>query len=325
MVYGSYIYYHSPALWKNNCCWSALWVISLDSIFKLLNNFSRIVYQGFNVAISHWSMYLNLQYTLPQMTAQTAQFLTWKPPGTDVTCPRKAEETWPGYTHDSPRRCQCWPWPFQGHRQAGHPQATAGQRIEWSPLELWCRSTSPREDGKKLSKPSNQLMRASGIAITVTSSINWMKLQRSWRTGKLKWRRMLWLKLERRPSVPFWQMLHLPLPSWTPPAQLQQEVLTAWPERNSTVLVEPLTGPPKMVHPFPGTKPQKNCWCHPHQSQPIYSKAKQGCQDENWPPSQWSQDVSCHDNPAPGDDTKTLIRRDPVPHSICLNPLPGWK
>ena len=86
--------------------------------------------------------------------------------------------------------------------------------------------------------------------------------------------------------------------------------------------VEPLTGPPKIVHPFPEVGPQTLLPPPPGIPGQLLSKAELNCQDAHRSPTQGSPDVDCPNHPAQGHTEKDVTRRNPKPHQLSLNRTP---
>ena len=83
--------------------------------------------------------------------------------------------------------------------------------------------------------------------------------------------------------------------------------------------VEPLIGPPKIVHPFSEAGPQTLAAPSPRNSSQLLSKAEFNHQDAHRSSTQGSPDVDHPDHPAQGHVEKDVTRRNPKPHKLSLN------
>ena len=90
----------------------------------------------------------------------------------------------------------------------------------------------------------------------------------------------------------------------------------------SSTPVEPLTGPPKIVHPFPDIGPQTLLPPSPRNSGKLLSTAEFNHQDAHRSPTQESPDVDCSDHQAQGHFEEDVTRRNPEPHQLSLNRTP---
>ena len=86
--------------------------------------------------------------------------------------------------------------------------------------------------------------------------------------------------------------------------------------------VEPLKAVPKVVHPFPGDSTKFQLMPPPYCSSQVCCQAEQGGQNENWPSKYKNQDVSCHHNNTPCDNSQIVPREDTVTHLLSLDPPP---
>ena len=86
--------------------------------------------------------------------------------------------------------------------------------------------------------------------------------------------------------------------------------------------VEPLTGPPKTIHPFPEVGPQTLLPPSPRDSGQVLSEAEFNHQDAHRSSTQGSPDVDHPDHPAQSHAEKDVTRRNLKPHQLSLNRTP---
>ena len=88
--------------------------------------------------------------------------------------------------------------------------------------------------------------------------------------------------------------------------------------------VEPLMGPPKIVHPFPDVGSYLAA-PSPRNSGQLLSTAEFNHQDAHRPPTQGGPHIDCPDHPAQGHAEKKVTRRNPEPHQLSLDRPPHLK
>ena len=86
--------------------------------------------------------------------------------------------------------------------------------------------------------------------------------------------------------------------------------------------VGPLTGSPKVVHPFPEIGPQTLLPPSPRNSGQLLSKAELNYKDAHRPPNQGSPHIDHPDHPTQGHAEEDVTRRNPEPHQLSLNWTP---
>ena len=85
--------------------------------------------------------------------------------------------------------------------------------------------------------------------------------------------------------------------------------------------VEPLTGQPKIVHPFLANQHRTLLMPPPLVPANFIIKLKQSGQNEDWPSLHKDQDVICYGNPVPGANMEALIQGNRVPQLLSLDPF----